>query len=205
MYLSKVKLDWKQAKNPYEQHRALWKLFPDRPDKTRGFLYRVEQITKGQSAAVIMQSGEKPQQSEEVDLQALRELSLNLQQGQRLRFRLRANPIKTIKDKSKGTVTNSKNKTYTKTVRVPLIREEQQQAWIERKFDGAAEIETVIIQQELPLNFRKFKEKRSGKIQPVLFDGIVTVQNPEAFTNLLEQGIGPAKSFGCGMLSLARG
>lgn len=202
MFLSKVKLNWDQAKNPYEQHRALWKLFPDRETEQRDFLYRVEQLVKGQGAAVIMQSLIEPQQANEVELQAFREMSLNLREGQCLRFRLRANPVKTIKDEDKGTI--SKNgKTFSKTVRVPLIREDQQQDWLARKFAGVAQLDSVIIQQELPMNFRKSREKRSGKIQSVLFDGIVNVLNPHAFKVLVTQGVGPAKSFGCGMLTLA--
>lgn len=202
MYLSKVKLNWSQAKNPYEQHRALWNLFPDRPEDKRDFLYRVEQYVKGQGADVIMQSLQQPQHSDVLELLAVRPLNLSLQQGQRLRFRLRANPVKSIKDASKGEQIKN-GKSYTRTVRVPLIHEEQQQVWLTRKLNGAATLEVVVIQPELPLNFRKQSEQRSGKIQPLLFEGILTVENSEALLKLMMEGIGPAKSFGCGMLSLA--
>jgi len=53
------------------------------------------------------------------------------------------------------------------------------------------------------LNFRKPKENRSGKIQPVVFDGVLTVDDADVFLALIRKGIGPAKSFGCGMMSLA--
>jgi CRISPR system Cascade subunit CasE len=202
MYLSKVKLSWEQAKNPYEQHRALWRLFPGCDDQSREFLFRIEQLIKGQGAAVIMQSLQMPEASEIVELMAMRELTLNLQAGQRVRFRLRANPIKNLKDETKGTVARKGN-LYTRTVRVPLIHEEQQQAWLERKLAGVAIIESLAIQPELVLNFRKPKEQRSGKVQPVLFEGIASIQDPQALLTLLAKGIGPAKSFGCGLLSLA--
>jgi len=204
MYLSKVKLNWAQAKNPYEQQRALWHLFPNRPDDQRDFLYRLEQNVKGQGAVVIMQSQQKPVEAETVELLAVRNLNLSLHQGQALRFRLRANPVKTIKDERKGERIKN-GKTYTRTVRVPLIQEEQQQAWLVRKLEGVATLQALTVQQELPLNFRKQRENRSGKIQPVLFDGVLTVENVDAFTELLRRGIGPAKSLGCGMLSLAPG
>lgn len=202
MYLSKVKLNWEQAKNPYEQHRALWKLFPDRPEDQRDFLYRVEQYTKGQGADVIVQSQQQPLPSDTVNLLASRELNVSLQKGQRLRFRLRANPIKSIKDESKGEQIKN-GKSYTRSVRVPLIHEEQQQAWLVRKLNEAATLEAITIQPELPLNFRKQNQQRSGKIQPLLFEGILTVDNPDALLKLMVEGVGPAKSFGCGMLSLA--
>lgn len=202
MYLSKVKLNWEQAKNPYEQHRALWKLFPDRPEDQRDFLYRVEQYIKGKGADVIVQSQQQPLSSDAVNLLASRELNISLHKGQRLRFRLRANPIKSIKDESKGKQIKN-GKSYTRSVRVPLIHEEQQQAWLVRKLNEAATLEAITIQPELPLNFRKQSEQRSGKIQPLLFEGILTVDNPDVLLKLMVEGVGPAKSFGCGMLSLA--
>jgi CRISPR system Cascade subunit CasE len=151
-----------------------------------------------------MQSAVQPQSSEQSPaLLALREYSLNLQNGQRLRFKLRANPIKTIKDSSKGTV-EKKGKIFTKTARVPLLHEEQQQAWLERKLQAFAQLETLIVQPEPVMYFRKTREGRSGKIQTVMFDGILTVTDIEAFNHEITQGIGPAKAFGCGLLSVAR-
>ncbi|OOV86278.1 type I-E CRISPR-associated protein Cas6/Cse3/CasE [Oceanospirillum linum] len=202
MYLSKVRLNWAQAKNPYEQHRALWQLFPEQPDGKRDFLYRVEQTLKGQGAVVLMQSLQRPAENENVELLAVRELQLSLYQEQFLRFRLRANPIKAIKDKSKGERIRN-GKSYTRTVRVPLVHEEQQQAWLERKLAGCASVQALNIQQEMPLNFHKAREKYSGKIQPVLFDGVLMIEDEQAFLDVLKKGIGPAKSLGCGLISLA--
>jgi CRISPR system Cascade subunit CasE len=204
MYLSKIHIPWHQAQNPYQLHQALWRLFPGFEDADREFLFRVEQLQKGIGAQVLLQSATQPQSSEQSPaLLAQREYVLNIQNGQRLRFRLRANPIKTIKDSSKGTV-EKKGKTFTKTVRVPLLHEEQQQAWLERKLQAFAQLETLIMQPEPILYFRKTKEGRSGKIQTVMFDGVLTITDTEAFNNQLTKGIGPAKAFGCGLLSLAR-
>ena len=204
MYLSKIHIPWHQAQNSYQLHQALWRLFPNCEHAERDFLFRVEQLQKGTGAQVLMQSAIPPQSSEQSPvLLALREYSLNMQNGQRLRFRLRANPIKTIKDSSKGTV-EKKGKIFTKTVRVPLLHEEQQQAWLERKLQNFAQLEMLIVQPEPVLYFRKPKEGRSGKIQTVMFDGVLTVTDAEDFNNQIMKGIGPAKAFGCGLLSLAR-
>lgn len=204
MYLSKIHIPWVQAKNHYQFHQALWRLFPGYDYAEREFLFRVEQQQKGIGAQVLMQSAIQPQSSEQSPvLLAQREYVLTIQNGQRLRFRLRANPIKTIKDSSKGII-EKKGKTFIKTVRVPLLHEEQQQAWLERKLQTFAQLETLIVQPEAVLYFRKTKEGRSGKIQPVMFDGILTVTNAIALNNEIAIGIGPAKAFGCGLLSLAR-
>lgn len=204
MYLSKIHIPWHQAQNPYQLHQALWRLFPGIEDADRKFLFRVEQQQKGMGAQVLLQSSIQAQSSEQSPaLLAQREYVLNVQNGQRLRFRLRANPIKTIKDSNKGTV-EKKGKTFTRTVRVPLLHEEQQQAWLERKLQAIAQLETLIVQPEPVLYFRKAKEGRSGKIQTVMFDGMLTVIDAESFNNQVAKGIGPAKAFGCGLLSLAR-
>jgi CRISPR system Cascade subunit CasE len=194
MFLSKVLIPWQQAKNPYQFHQALWRLFPGGEDAERDFLFRVEQIQTGVGASVLLQSAIKPEGGEQGPLLlAQREFALAIPNGQRLRFRLRANPIKSIKDSRKGTV-EKKGKIFTKTVRVPLLHEEQQQTWLERKFQKFATLETLIVQPEPVTYFRKAKEERSGKIQTVLFDGVMRVT----------EGIGPAKAFGCGLLSVAR-
>lgn len=204
MFLSKVHITWQQAKNPYQFHQALWKLFPDCDDAERDFLFRVEQFQSGVGAHVLLQSALKPEGSEQSPLLlAQREFELNIPKDQQLRFRLRANPIKTIKDSSKGTI-EKKGKTFTRTVRVPLLHEDQQQAWLERKFHGFALLETLIVQPEPVMYFRKPKEGRSGKIQIVLFDGVMRVTVPDVFKSQILQGIGPAKAFGCGLLSIAR-
>lgn len=204
MFLSKVHIPWQQAKNPYQFHQVLWKLFPDCDDMERDFLFRVEQFQSGVGAHVLLQSALKPEGGEQSPLLlAQREFALNIPKGQRLRFRLRANPIKTIKDSSKGTI-EKKGKTFTRTVRVPLLHEDQQQAWLERKFHGFAQLESLIVQPEPVMYFRKPKEGRCGKIQTVLFDGVMRVTEPAVFESQILQGIGPAKAFGCGLLTVGR-
>lgn len=205
MFLSKVHIPWQQAKNPYQFHQALWKLFPGCEEAERDFLFRVEQVQIGIGANVLMQSEIKPEGGEQSPLLLAqpKEFVLKVPNGQRLRFRLRANPIKTIKDSGKGTI-EKKGKIFTKTVRVPLLHEEQQQAWLERKLQDFARLETLVIQPEPVTYFRKLKENRSGKIQTILFDGIITITDAPVFEVHFTHGIGPAKAFGCGLLSVAR-
>jgi CRISPR associated protein. len=38
----------------------------------------------------------------------------------------------------------------------------------------------------------------------VCFDGVIELTDPEVFKEVYVKGIGRAKAFGCGMLSLAR-
>lgn len=200
MYLSKVLVSWQKARNPYEIHRVLWKMFPSRQDESRDFLFRIERQQKGLETEILMQSINKPVSSKQsYHVTALREYQLSLLNGQKLRFRLRANPVKTISDK-RGRI-NRKGKI--KKCRVPLIREEDQRAWLQRKFSPFCSIVKLNIQNEAPLYFRKKKEQRTGKIQTVLFNGIIMINDPDSFLDKMTIGIGPAKAFGCGMLSIA--
>jgi len=201
MYLSKVLIHGSISRNPYEIHRALWRLFPEDADAERDYLFRVERPGQ-QQAEVLMQSCRVPgkQNVPGIKLLAKREYPLDLKVGQRLRFLLLANPVKTINDEN-GRL-NAKGEV--KKCRVPLIHEEEWRAWLERKLDGCSDLETLIAEKRLPLNFRKAKEKRAGKIQPVCFQGILAVKDPSAVRDLVATGIGPAKAFGCGLLSLAR-
>jgi CRISPR system Cascade subunit CasE len=201
MYLSKIFISWRKARNPYDIHRELWKLFPSRPDSNRDFLFRLERQQKGLGADILMQSMQIPIKADSTcQTTANREYNLSLKKGQRLRFRLRANPTKKILDQKERT--NKKGEI--KKCRVPLIREQEQRDWLERKLANKCYLDALTIHREVPLYFRKFKEQRSGKILTVLFDGILGVECPNAFVDMVKTGIGPAKAFGCGLLSLAR-
>jgi CRISPR system Cascade subunit CasE len=52
--------------------------------------------------------------------------------------------------------------------------------------------------------FYKAKGKHHVNISTVDFTGLLTVTDPERFQNALYRGIGPAKSFGCGLMLVRR-
>jgi CRISPR system Cascade subunit CasE len=199
MYLSKIQVSWSQARNPYDVHRALWRLFPDQENAERGFLFRVETERLGAGVELLVQSRWQPQHnSSESQLMATRPFSPKLISGQRLRFRLRANPIKAIKDE-KG---RKNTKGEVKTCRVPLVQEEQQLDWLNHKLSDSARLEAAQVTSIKPLYFRK--NGRAGKLMLVTFDGVLQVDSPETFLLKMQTGIGPAKGFGCGLLSVAK-
>lgn len=198
MFLSRIYVPWPESKSAYTLHQALWGLFPNQPDGKRDFLFRVEQEKVGRGAVLLMQSKQPPVASSgTVELQATRDFSPSLTEGQRIRFLLKANPIKTIKDERGRT--NSKGEV--KSCRVPLIKETEQYQWLVRKLDGVATLNEVSVSNCLPMYFKK--NARAGKIVPVRFEGFATVTEPSDFSALLQFGVGPAKALGCGMLSIA--
>jgi CRISPR system Cascade subunit CasE len=118
--------------------------------------------------------------------------------GQRLAFALTANPVKTITD----TQRDAKPDKQSDKCRVPLIKENEQRDWLARKLASAATLQSVEILPHGPLYFRK--GKRGGKLATCTFEGVLRVDAPKLLTSLLENGVGPAKAFGCGLLLVRR-
>lgn len=206
MFLSRVEIPWEAARNPYNLHRQLWHLFPgeDREsrssdDETRqGFLFRIEENATGRPARLLVQSRRAPNRANGLLLVGTREINPSPSAGQRLAFVLTANPIKTITD----TQRDAKPGKQSEKCRVPLIKEEDQRQWLLRKLSEAGEIEAVSVLPHATLYFRK--GNRGGKLVTTTFEGELSVSNPDRLAALLENGIGPAKSFGCGLLLVRR-
>ncbi|MEN8205529.1 MAG: type I-E CRISPR-associated protein Cas6/Cse3/CasE [Pseudomonadota bacterium] len=199
MYLSRLLLTGEKLHNPYEIHRSIWQAFPEAPEQDRDFLFRIEKRASCK-AQVLIQSHRQPLEGlEGIRLLATKRLKLELPEvGSRLHFYLIANPIKTIKDEHGRLDRNGE----VKKCRVPLIKEGDQVEWLKRKLAKAATVEMLEIDKQLPLNFRK--NKHLGKIQTYAFRGNLRIQSSEQLCECILHGVGPAKAFGCGLLSLAR-
>lgn len=206
MFLSRVEIPWPLARNAYDVHRHLWKLFPDQPSEPRqgletprqGFLYRIEEKRPGQPMRLLLQSRMEPVHAAALVIHGCREIHPDPQPGQTLAFLLTANPIKTIADAEKA----AKPGKVADKCRVPLIHEDEQLAWLSRKLADAASVETASAQPHEPLHFRK--GNRPGKLAAVTFEGVLRVHDPDALLRHLENGLGPAKAFGCGLLLVRR-
>lgn len=199
MILSQVVLPDAVVRDPYQWHRSLWSLFPDRPDAQREFLYRVEAAKPGQAGRVLLLSTWEPQGSASIPILATRPFAPELQAGQRLRFCLVANPVRCIRDDNGRIGKDGK----AKACRVPIVQEAAQLDWVIRKLNGAATVDSAIVSTLPALHFRK-RGQTPGKLVPARYDGILSVRSPAALLSILAVGIGPAKSFGCGLLTLAR-
>jgi CRISPR system Cascade subunit CasE len=226
MFLSKLVLNSRDRHarrdlaSPYEMHRSLWRAFPDN-DPGR-VMFRVDPDQAGAPRVVLVQSNLQPEWKRLDELgQAyllarpeLKEFQPSFAPGQRLRFRLRANPTKKV-----GGATKEERLAGKKDhgQRLALLREEDQVAWLLHKgkqggfsIPGAWE-ETD--RRKVP-NFRVDvipegwvrcgKDGHTdGRFYGVRFEGMLEVTDPECFLKTLGDGIGPAKGFGFGLLSLA--
>ena len=120
-----------------------------------------------------------------------------LNAGGSYRFRLLANP--TVK---KTIDSNGEQK----KARLGLLKEEAQQDWLQRKLEAAGS--KVLASHILPRGFQHSR-KNPAKDEThqihfaVLFEGILQVDDVSLLQSALETGLGPAKGFGFGLLSLA--
>lgn len=190
MYLSEILLDAKLARNPYEIHRHLWRLFPNMPEDKRSFLYRVSNGKDNEPLRILMQSLYEPAAAGNVKgCVILRKKAFNpvLKEKDRLHFILCANPTKQL---------------LKERCRVPLIDEDQLIDWLRKKLENAASLENAEIVESRNLYFRK--EGKAGKIVTVSFGGLISIFHPVNMRNILEQGIGRAKAFGCGLVLVRR-
>jgi len=142
-----------------------------------------------------------------------------LREGQILSFRLRANPTKRI-----GQVVGDNPELKGK--RVGLLREEEQIAWLKRKGheresgkpggfelpsqpaipqnEAAQTVPLVQVRQE----GKQVGRKRSGRQAhttthlAIRFDGRLRITDADAFRETLVRGVGSAKAYGFGLLSI---
>jgi len=206
MYLSRLLLNpqhrqvQRELADRYQLHRTLMRAFPETLPPDERVLHRVEVNPHSGQIAILVQSQSHPDWSPLTDkphylvmTPAVKSLNLALNEGQELHFRLRANP--TIKTRS--------NRHPQKKTRVPLVHEEKQMAWLVRKGEQNG---FEIIQQCVSYPETYHSRKNGGnpiQLFTIRFDGVLRLSDAEAFATAIAMGIGPAKAFGCGLLSIA--
>jgi CRISPR system Cascade subunit CasE len=127
--------------------------------------------------------------------------------GQRLRFRLLANPTRRLTEHSLGADGQLVKKwanTDKKGMRVP-VPTDQLLDWINRRAEKAGfSIEKDSINVLPGYVFANKRGDRHGiRLRSVRYDGLLSVTEPALFRQAIIQGIGPGKAFGFGLLSVA--
>ncbi len=196
MFLARLRLNhgrvaslW--AANPYRVHQRLMMAYEGEPR----LLFRIEESREG--TQILVQSHVAPRwPAAFADFPVLqgspehKPFEVRLQAQGCYRFRLLANP--TIKRNGK---------------RLGLLREEEQQAWLARKLTaaGAVLLGYTVASQVLQRSGRNpYKDSTCHTHLAVLFEGVLQVHNPAHLWAAVESGVGAAKGYGFGLLSLAR-
>ena len=221
MYLNRIHLDprcrevRRDLSDPYQLHSTLCRAFsaPDKKCAEGEFLWRLEPETDREGyPRILVQSTTIPnwtgigvkgwlaKSDPAIDLKVRLKYD-SLQAGQHFRFRLRANTCVTRNGKRLG-----------------LLQIEEQEAWIARKgvrhgFSLPQLISFGLLestQKRIDVRISQAQmlrgSQRSGnaiRIFSVLYDGILTVTEPDSFRDALKTGIGHGKAVGLGLLSVA--
>jgi CRISPR system Cascade subunit CasE len=204
---------------PYADHQWLWRWFPADPDARRDFLFRRHVSSGGLRYYVL--SSRPPVERLGVWQSLSRPYAPQLDVGDTLAFDLRANPTVRHghdgKSRRHDVVMNAKKALLDARGLVhwadwqaddkPTLQQLAHDAcsvWLNRRaarcgfsLDASAlVVEGYDQHHELP--------ERNLRFSTVDFTGQLTVVDPEAFRAALQQGVGSAKAFGCGLLLIRR-
>jgi CRISPR system Cascade subunit CasE len=223
MYLTRMFLDPGSrsvrfdAANPDGLHKTVMRLFPDNMGaearKAHAVLHRLDEGLDGR-LMLLVQSSSKPDTArllpgylvdvgQEPDLAfsgidenpSIRNVSKEREVigvGDRFLFRLKANTTKKIGTKSGPGAPRVHGQ------RVPVRGEEARLEWLKRHAEVAGfAFVNVRVRELVP-------QGRDVRLAGAVFDGVLEVQEASLFLKALGSGIGPAKAFGFGLLSLSR-
>lgn len=220
MYLSHIRLNPARRgtrfllASPQRIHAAVLHGFPDLPPGGR-VLWRLDQPTRHELsllvtsptapdfAHVIEQAGWPTKPEETWRTRDYRPFLDRLDAGQRWAFRLRANPVRRTRD-DKG-----------RAVTLPHVTVAQQERWLIDRAESLGAAFPADAQGEPLLTLtsrstRSFQRRsappgqgREVTIASAQFDGLLEVTDPDRLRTALTEGIGRAKAYGCGLMTLA--
>ncbi len=218
MFMSKIILDPVLMKRAgvYEEHRALWKIFSDSPDRERDFIYR-----KMDRASFLAVSSREPVETKFLRNLQVKEYNPLLEAGERLHFSLRFNPIVKRRDENGRQQRIDLVQDFRKqkiNEGVPLeniprrleIAEEVGAEWIMKRSESLGfELEQGDNWSGLMVESysqERFQKGKAGKVVLSCIDvrGFATVTDAENLKQALFNGVGCAKGFGFGLLLVRR-
>lgn len=214
MYLSRIALHTRRRDtmaalaSPQRIHAAVESSFPpDSSVKSRN-LWRIDHL--GNDTYLLVLSEQKPdfthiveqfgwpENDQKWETKNYSYLMDQIKVGQQWQFRLRANPVHSVKQPD-GKDPGSRGKVY------PHITAKQQEQWLleraEKNGFALAEGSFKIVHRET----RRFRRnQKTITLGMATFEGILEVTDLALFLSALTRGIGRAKAFGCGLLTIVR-
>lgn len=196
----------------YGQHKLVWRWFGGEPG--RDFLFRREERESQPCFYVLSKREASVSELWKVETKPF---TPRLEQGDRLAFALRANPVIVRKRSDDRTgkarrrddvVMDWKTRRYpNKAERPPLgqILQEAGAEWLASRAERCG----FALESVRADGYRQHRLYKRGSERPIAFstlefEGVLQVEDPAKFAEKLFQGIGPAKGFGCGLLLVRR-
>lgn len=200
--------------SPGDLHRTLMRGFPqhdaDDARATFGVLFRREMSEGGRDPLeLLVQSTVEPSWKQLPDGYAVAiqtkpvgHLLDAVEVGRRFGFRLVANPTRKSARPYSGGAPPKHSR------RFALGTDEERLAWLVRRGERHGfrvtpdALPSDVSIDVLPALGNGGRGRAAIRVQPVLFEGRLEVTDVERFREALRAGIGPAKAYGCGLLSL---
>lgn len=196
------------ARGPYAEHQRLWTLWGVRPEATRDFLFR---RVEGDARAYYLLSDGPPVLGTPGWLIETKPFHPQIEEGDKLAFDLRANPVVTRRSergsRRHDVVCDALRGLPADQVNRPLIERTAGLAWLVKQGERCGfrfendEVRTGAYRQERVRNSGGAGDVRYSTLD---FSGRLTVTDSDRFRAALQQGIGKAKAFGCGLLLVRR-
>lgn len=178
--------------SPADAGRVLWRLDADGP---RAALYIVSP-DRPDLTHLVEQAG-WPTKSGGWDTRDYRALLNRLEAGQRWAFRLTANPVHSVRSEAGGRGKPQGHVTVGQQEEWLLDREGR----IGASFVGTTGESLMRVTRRDTLSFRR--QQAQVTLRTARFEGTLTVTDPHRLSEALTHGIGRARGYGCGMLTLA--
>ncbi|MBB4933306.1 CRISPR system Cascade subunit CasE [Lipingzhangella halophila] len=223
----------KLLSSPQAMHAAVLAGFPDLlpsdSDAPR-VLWRVDRVSAAEVFLYVVSSG-RPDYTHLVEQAGWPAAGTGWQTGEYApfleklaagdvwRFRLTANPVHSVRTKDGQETKVTAHVTWRHQADWLLQRQEAAGFRVARKPDGEEAPEgqetpdryaqyELMVHDQRRLEFSKGKRNGSGKatrvrVNTATFDGRLEVTDPEALRRTLTAGLGRAKAYGCGLMTLA--
>lgn len=220
MYMSRITLRpdagrdshfWRLAAGQGQQdHKFLWQIFSDGPDRKRDFVFRRSDDARG-AMGYLTVSARRPQE-DGMWRTEVKPYQPKLRLGQRLAFSLRVNPVVSRRDQNGKQQRHDVVMDAKKTLEANKLPREQwprqsvlvQEAgarWLAERAQGhgfQVMPEQVRAEGHHQVSFRK--GSRVVSLSSLDLDGFLTVTDPSRFVETLYGGMGPAKGYGFGLM-----
>lgn len=188
-----------------EPPRILWRL--DRHQK--GYYLYIQSPIRPDLTQLVEEAG-WPDIDTSFGVKSYQHFLDQLTEGTSWNFRLVATPTRAVK--SEGAK---------RSKRIPIVRDEDRIKWLASRAEGwgfeipqvstnpsAAETDdlAVAIVEKDRIRFQRGKRGAPGSLvtlNRVAFEGILTVKDPAVLRRAMRDGLGAAKAYGCGLLTLA--
>ncbi len=192
---------------------------------TNGFLFRIDPHPESGSAIILVQSAAPPDwdyafQNAAVLLGAepeVRKFEPQFKTGEKRRFNILANPVRKVSKNSLDCAGNPFDRKWIGKdvpVAVPDLPR-----WLERRAEPLWQGPKNLSQTQTPPGFEILRitdiqrgyvyvnkgqdDEKGRKIRSARYEGVLKITNADHFTKTLIKGIGPAKAFGFGLLTLS--